>query len=271
MRRLALIVATLLATLVAIGAVGISNAMRDPVVTRYAVAVPGLDAPLRVALLSDTHVAGPDMPSSRLARIVSQVNALRPDLTVLTGDYVSDKRFGIAVDSGDAIAPLARLRARYGVFAVPGNHDHWRGIDVITGAFARASIPLLANSSLRAGPVIVAGIDDEFTGHSDVEAALASIAGDKRPIILLTHSPDVFPRVPARVAVTLAGHTHGGQIKLPVVGTLATASRYGRRYVRGLTLESGRALIVSAGLGTGVLPMRFGVPPEIVIVTLEPV
>lgn len=270
MRRFAITAATLLVVLVVLIAVGVGNAMRDPVIVRYAVAVPGLTTPLRVVLLSDTHVVEPDMPPSRLARIVAQANSLRPDLTVLIGDYVSDKFLGSAVTSAAAVAPLAGLRARYGIFAVPGNHDHWRGIEGVVAGFGRAGIPLLANASRDVGPVIVAGLDDEFTGHSDIAAALGGINADTDPVILLTHSPDVFPDVPAQVAITLAGHTHGGQIKLPVIGTLTTASRFGRRYARGMVVEGGRTLIVSSGLGTSVLPMRFGVPPEIVVVTLKP-
>ena len=247
-----------------------AKATRPPTVVRYRVVStqPGDNPSLRIVHLSDTHVALPDMPPARLLRIVAQVNALRPDIVVLTGDYVSDKFVGSAVATAAAIAPLGRLRARYGVFAVPGNHDHWRSIPATRLAFARTHIVLLANESRRAGPVVIAGVDDSFTGHADVAVTLASVPRAPVPIILISHSPDVFTAVPASVAVTLAGHTHGGQIVVPFYGPLATASAFGRRFVRGLIVEGNRTMIVSAGLGTSILPLRFGAPPEIVEVTL---
>lgn len=249
---------------------GYAEATRPPDVVRYQVVSTqsGVPPALRIVQLSDTHVAMPDMPPARLLRIVAQVNALRPDIVVLTGDYVSDKFFGSAVATAAAIAPLGRLRARYGVFAVPGNHDHWRGIRATRLAFARTDIALLANETRRAGPVVIAGVDDSFTGHADVAATLASIPVAPGPIILISHSPDVFTEVPANVTLTLAGHTHGGQIVVPFYGPLATGSAFGRRFVHGLIVEGGRTMIVSAGLGTSILPLRFNAPPEIVEVTL---
>jgi predicted MPP superfamily phosphohydrolase len=89
------------------------------------------------------------------------------------------------------------------------------------------------------------------------------------PVLLLTHNPDVFPDVPARVTLTLAGHTHGGQVALPILGRPVVPSRYGQRYADGLVMEDGRALFVSSGIGTSILPVRFRVPPEIAIVTLS--
>lgn len=230
---------------------------------------PAARRPLRIVLLSDIHVAGPDMPVARLRRIVAQANALKPDLVALTGDYVSDKRLRTAtVTSAAAVAPFAGLRASLGVYAVLGNHDHERGAPAMAVALKRAGATLLSNRSEAAGPVIVAGVDDLVTGHADLPAALAGVGG-ARPVILLSHSPDLFPEVDARVAVTLAGHTHAGQIAPPLIGPIFTASRYGRRYAQGHVVERGRHLVVSAGLGTSILPLRLGAPPEIVLVELH--
>jgi predicted MPP superfamily phosphohydrolase len=209
------------------------------------------------------------MSAARLRGIVARVNALRPDLVVLTGDYVGDKTLGgTPLAAAEAVSPFGNLRPRIGTFAVLGNHDHWFDPAGLAAALRRSGIHVLTNEHVSAGPVIVAGVDDEFTGRADLARAPRGINAD-RPVILLSHSPDVFPEVDGRVGVTVAGHTHGGQIALPFIGALATASKYGKRYAHGHVVESGRHLIVSAGLGTSLLPLRIGVPPEIVLVTIH--
>ena len=133
-------------------------------------------------------------------------------------------------------------------------------------------------SSPRRGPAFwLAGIGDQlayplgfgrFQGVDDLPGTLAQIPEDGRPIVLLVHEPDIFPAVPARVSLTLAGHTHGGQVDLPFIGRPIIPSRYGQRYAYGHVVEDDRHLIVSGGLGCTGLPVRFGVPPEIVLVEL---
>lgn len=264
----------LIAAVVATGVLGLGyrNATQPPVVVRYLVddvRRPSTATPLRIILLSDIHAAGPDMPIERLRHIVAQTNALRPDIVALTGDFVSDKRLGTAtIATRDAVAPFAALRSRLGVFAVLGNHDHWRDGPAMTAALRKVGVQVLDNRSVDAGPVVVAGVDDLFTGHADLAQALEG-ADRRRPVLLLSHSPDLFPNVDSGVAVTLAGHTHAGQIALPVIGALFTASRHGRRYAHGHVVERGRHLVVSSGLGTSILPLRFGAPPEIVVVDLR--
>jgi hypothetical protein len=113
----------------------------------------------------------------------------------------------------------------------------------------------------------IAGVADLWTRPVNIPRALSGVPAEE-PVLLLTHNPDVFPDVPARVALTLAGHTHGGQVALPFVGRPILPSRYGQRYAYGLVVEEGRALFVSPGIGTSLLPVRFRVPPEISIVTL---
>lgn len=272
MPRWVIMLATALLAGLTLVAFGYREATQEPRVTVYRIDDPRWPAarrPLRIVLLSDTHVAGPDMPVARLRRIVARANMLRPDLVALTGDYVSDKKLRTATaTSAAAVAPFAGLRGPLGVFAVLGNHDHRRGGPAMAAALQRAGVTLLSNRSVQAGPVIVAGVDDLVTGHADLAAGLAGVDGSK-PVILLSHSPDLFPKVDARVAVTLAGHTHAGQIAPPLIGPIFTASRYGRRYARGHVVEHGRHLVVSAGLGTSILPLRLGAPPEIVLVELR--
>jgi hypothetical protein len=245
----------------------------DPVVRRTAVALPGWPAgapPLRALLLSDLHVGGPDMPPSRLARIVTQANALGPDIVLIAGDFVSDKRSGTRTYSyHEIVAPLKGLRARLGTFAVLGNHDWWRDASDARAALRQAGIVVLDNDAVAVGPLSLGGLDDAFTGHDRLEPTLAAMRSLPGARLLLSHSPDPFARLPRDVTLMLAGHTHCGQISLPLIGPPATFSDYGRRFACGIVREEGRTLIVSAGLGTSVLPLRFGARPDMWLVDLS--
>lgn len=242
-----------------------------PVVRSTAVNVEALAAPVRLILLSDIHVAGPDMPPSRLKRIVAQINALRPDVIVIAGDFISDKRIATRRYSAEeAIAPLIGLRARLGIVAVLGNHDHWRDAAAISVQLKRARIHILENDAARIGPLTIGGVDDPFTQHDDLARTIQRMRSLPPSRILVSHSPDIFPKVPADVALTLAGHTHCGQIRLPLMGALSTMSAYGERYACGRLDEKGRTLITSAGLGTSLIPLRLGAAPDVWLVNLQP-
>jgi len=228
---------------------------------------------LRIAVLTDLHVGSFRNGLDHLDEVVARTNAQSPDLTVILGDLViHDVLLGRFVDP-EAIAPrLARLHARDGVLAVLGNHDGWLDGPRVRRGLEQAGIRVLENEAMpiREGArrFWVAGLADLWTKTVSIPDALARIPPEE-PVVLLTHNPDVFPDVPPRVALTLAGHTHGGQVVLPIVGRPVVPSRYGQRYAYGLVVEGGRALFVSAGIGTSLLPVRFGVPPEIAIVTLS--
>jgi len=246
-------------------------ATSDPVVRKTSVTMPELAAPLRAILISDIHVAGPDMPPARLQRIVGQINAQSPDLILIAGDFVSDKKVSTHQYSvREAIAPLVGLSARFGVVAVIGNHDHWRDAGAVRAELRRVGILVLDNDAVRLGPIAVGGVDDPFTGHDNIGRAVARLRLMPEPRILLSHSPDIFPQVPPDVTLTVAGHTHCGQIRLPLVGALSTMSRYGERYACGRIDERGRTLIVSAGLGTSLLPLRLGAAPDLWVIDLRP-
>jgi len=243
----------------------------DPIIRSTTVDVQNLAMPVRLVLMSDIHVAGPDMPPSRVRRIVEQINALRPDIIVIAGDFVSDKKlsthkYGVE----EAITPLAGLNARLGVLAVLGNHDHWRDADGARRELQRAGIRVLDNDAVRIGPLTIGGVDDPFTGFDNIAQTIAKMRQLPEPRILLSHSPDVFPKIPPDVVLTLAGHTHCGQIRLPLIGAVSTMSAYGERYACGRIDEDGRTLIVSAGLGTSLLPLRLGAPPDAWKVELRP-
>jgi predicted MPP superfamily phosphohydrolase len=258
----------------ALTAFAYATAVSDPVVRHARIAAarwPAETPPLRLVLMSDIHVGGPDMPPARLRRIVGRINALAPDIVLIAGDFVTDKRLATRHYShDDAVAPLAALRPRFGAVAVMGNHDHWRDSAAAHRALARAGIRVLDNQAAQVGPLAVGGLDDDFTGRADLPATLAALSPLNGPRILLSHSPDPFPGVPSDVVLMLAGHTHCGQVALPLVGPLSTMSKYGRRYACGPVRERGRTLIVTAGLGTSGIPLRLGAVPDIWLVELGP-
>ncbi len=236
-------------------------------------------APITIAALSDLHVAGPHMRARRVERIVRRVNALRPDIVVLLGDYIAghadpiDRAPSENSEMANGLAYLAALDAPLGVIAVLGNHDSWYDRAAVTTMLQAAGVATLWNRNVvvRRGDeaFIIAGLEDKTTGDPSFAAALDG-APDGLDVIALSHSPDPFTEPsPMPLALMLAGHTHCGQVRLPLIGALATASQYGQRYVCGYVSENGRALYTSAGLGTSFLPVRFLAPPEIVLITLR--
>lgn len=271
LRRLAL---GLLLAVALVAGKTVYDTMRDPVVRQADVTLPGLpagSAPLRLVVMSDLHVAGPNMPPARLRRIVAQVNALQPDYVLLTGDLISDRRLATRYYSlAEAIAPLAGLRPRQGVAAVLGNHDYWRNAAEADRQLTKAGAAVLRNDAIRIGPITVGGIDDDFTRHSDTGATVAAMRALGPPYLAISHSPDPFPDLPRDITLMLAGHTHCGQIRLPFIGAPAQVSRYGSRYACGRIDEDGKTLFVTAGIGTSVLPFRFGVAPDVWLVTVRP-
>ncbi len=266
-RRIGWIVAAMATVGVATAAVGYRNALADPIVRDLHLPAP--IAPTSVVLLSDSHVAGPDMPPERLARIVAQVNALKPDLVLLAGDYVSDKAAATRPYSAQAAtAPFAALRPRLGTIAVLGNHDHERGASEMRRALRTAGVTILTNDAVRAGPLAIGGLDDATTDHADLPATLAALRRTSGFPILLSHNPDPFKKLSGSVALMLAGHTHCGQVRLPILGALTYGSNYGTRYGCGIVRERGRVMVVGAGLGTSELPIRFGTPPDLWHITI---
>lgn len=266
--------AVLLLLALAVPVLGYINATADPVVHRANVGFqswPASTPPVRVALLADLHVQGPDLSPERMARIAAQVNAQKPDLILIAGDFSGDRTLRTRLYSeAEIAASLKTLKAPLGVYAVLGNHDHWRDGPAMTRAVSAAGIPVLVNQAVRAGPLTLAGADDIHTGNADVEALARSAAALPGPTVVLSHSPDIAPLLPPRFGLVLAGHTHCGQIVLPLIGRIATASRYGERYACGMIREAGRTTIVTAGIGTSVLPLRFGAPPDFRIITIGP-
>ncbi len=218
-----------------------------------------------LAHLSDIHHSA-FVDAEYIAQAVARTNRLAPDLIVLTGDYVSHSR---AYISGVAEV-LGQLRARYGVYAVLGNHDFWTGPEALARAFRRQGIHLLRNAHtyLRKGgeALGLAGIDDWTFGEDDLPKALRGL--DRRwPILLLSHHPNIiWQAAHAGVALVLSGHTHGGQINLP------SWRRRVRRFwpfLRGHGRAGPTQIYVNRGLGTVLIPIRYRCRPEITILQLR--
>ncbi len=247
------------------------------VLREYQLEIPGWPAeygPMKVALLGDLHAGAPYMNEGKLRRIVELTNAAQPDLILLPGDFViQDVVGGRFIPPETTAEILGKLRAPLGVFAVLGNHDWWLDGPRVTVALEGAGIRVLDNRVhpllFHGRPLQLMGVGDSFTGHDRLETALRS-AAEGPPLIAFTHHPDLFTEIPARVTVTLAAHTHGGQVNLPLLGRLIVPSRYGSRFAIGHIVEDGRHLFVTPGLGTSIIPVRFRVPPEISVVTLSP-
>ncbi|WP_345465293.1 metallophosphoesterase [Deinococcus carri] len=261
----------------ALGGAGWAQAARFGTV-RESRRLPGLQAPLRVAFLTDLHY-GLYVFAGRVRAWVDAANAARPDLILLGGDFL-DTRAG--ADPAPLLTELARLRAPLGVYGVWGNHDYGSfgqeevGQDWpahrqnLTAAFARAGIAVLRNTGQAVRPDLwVGGVDDFICGQPDAAAALSG-AGE-RATLLLSHNPDLLPELPGPVGLVLCGHTHGGQIRLPLLGAPVVPSRYGQRYAMGwVTGAYGTPAYVSRGLGTSGLPFRNLCEPELTLLTLLP-
>jgi predicted MPP superfamily phosphohydrolase len=269
--------ATLALLLIVLPSYAYWEATWDPVVRRADVALadwPKGEKPVTVLLVSDTHVAGPDMPPERLARIVDQLNGLKPDLVLLAGDYISQKRFATRYyPPADAVAPFRRFKAPLGVVAVLGNHDYWAGEQAFETALQAEGITVLANSAVRRGPLVIGGLGDGFTGHAEPVATLRAmdvLSPAPGPRLLLTHMPDVTRRLGFKVDAILAGHTHCGQAVLPLYGSLARDEDRFRWLPCGQVDLAGTPLFVTAGLGTSGVPLRFRARPDVWLIRFGP-
>jgi predicted MPP superfamily phosphohydrolase len=226
---------------------------------------------LRVGLLTDLHAGVPHVGLGAVERAAETLAAERPDLVCLLGDFV-DRRstFARPVDARALMARLAPLRAApRGVVAVLGNHDWYAGAREIADALEEVGATVLEDSALPVGGGLwVAGVGDYRIRGARVDRALMPVPEDA-PVLLLSHDPDAFPDVPERVSLTLAGHTHGGQVRIPGLRRPFVPSQYGERYLHGHVVEGGRHLFLTSGIGTSGLPVRFLRPPEVVILTLR--
>ena len=227
---------------------------------------------LRVDVVTDTHTGSPRNGLDKLDRVVARLIASDADIVLMTGDYVIlSVLAGTYVPASTIAGHLEPLTARKPVYAVLGNHDWWKNGPQVSRAFAGAGVRMIDNKAL---PIDVgscrfwlAGLGDLLEGRPDVRATFAVIPPDA-PVIAITHEPALWPRIPAQARLTIAGHTHGGQINPFGVLTPARFKPYSHQ-LKGMYASDGRSLFVSPGIGTSIVPMRLGVPPEISRLTLR--
>lgn len=242
------------------------------VVHRETIVTPqwGSRAPLTVALAGDLHTGSAWCGIEKLHTVVETMNAAHPDMIILLGDYVVTGMIGGRFVEPELIAKeLALLHAPLGVYAVLGNHDNWLGGRRVAAALRGANIDVIDNQARTFDRFRLVGLSESWTTHPDVQKVLAPVPNDGLPLIVATHNPDLFVKIPPRVSLTLAAHTHGGQVNLPLVGRMVVPSAYGQRFAAGHIVENGRQLFVTTGVGTSIIPVRFRVTPEIVVMTVS--
>src|SRR5687767_1888423 len=220
----------------------------------------------RIVHLSDVHHS-PFTSRKQIERAVATASRLQPDIIALTGDYISHNR----IYAAPCAEVVGRLRARHGVYAVLGNHDHWTDATLIADLFRAEGIRVLVNEGtrmdLRGESFWLAGVDDTMVGLEDLSLALAGSSDDEFKL-LLAHNPIILRRA-ARVSVdlVLSGHTHGGQVTWR--SEKSRSGRPRRRMLRGLGRRGNTQIYVTRGLGTVVLPIRYGCPPEVSVLELR--
>jgi predicted MPP superfamily phosphohydrolase len=245
---------------------------------------------VKAAVIADIHACEPLMSASRVRRIAELANNLQPDIIFLLGDFNAGHRYVTAPvypeQWGEA---LSMLRAPLGAYAILGNHDWWHGPlpgmpsdggEGVRRALRYANITVLENDAVRitnnGHSFWVAGLGDQlahrtakwgFKGIDDLSGTLGQVTDDS-PVLLLAHEPFVFRHVPERVSLTLCGHTHGGQVNLPMLTAAYARSEFGTDHIYGHVVEDGRHMIISAGLGTSIVPVRFLRPPELLQIAI---
>jgi predicted MPP superfamily phosphohydrolase len=236
----------------------------------------GLDG-MRIALVSDLHGGGPQVGQQAIRRVVERVNATAPDLVALLGDAIDYTVIGGSVLAPEAVSrELGALRAPLGAIAVLGNHDWANDGPGVLRALREAGATVLENQTteleFRGTRFCVAGLADATTRRPDMYATLRDVPPDQ-PLLLLSHNPDTFPQAPSRVSLTVSGHTHGGQVALPLLGPVETFSRVSRRVgAGGLHRVAGNSIYVSTGVGLvrqQAPQVRFLTRPSVGVVTLR--
>jgi len=237
---------------------------------RVSVPIPNLPESLqgtKIAVLSDFHLH-PFTKIEHIQAAVDLANANAPDICVLLGDYVD-----ATVDAIHELAPvLGRLNPRFGVFGVLGNHDYWKGRHVVRDALRKSGVTVLENSGLLlqigSHPIFLAGLESAWAGHPNINLALSK-RREADPVILMMHEPDFADTAAAdgRIALQLSGHSHGGQVRVPLVGAIRLPS-WGRKYDQGLYKLDGMRVYTNRGIGMVKHPVRFNCPPEVTVMTL---
>ncbi len=246
---------------------------------------------LKIVMLGDIHGGSNYVTEERLGEIVARTNEQNADLIVMLGDYVSEsvedqpvEKVGLKMPMATIATNLAGMKAKYGVFAVLGNHDGWYNDDIVAGEFARVGYKVLRHE------VAVIEKDGQrlrifgMIDHLKLNKTWKQTSADAKAIVdqsgtgdlvVLQHSPDLFPIITGDLSISadlrlmLAAHTHGGQVWLPVFGRPVVPSFFGQKLAYGHIRENNVDLFVTSGIGMSVLPIRFMVPPEIRVLTIK--
>lgn len=243
--------------------------------TKLTISPPGWEnrtQPLKLAVLADLHTGSHADDVSRFRKIVDEINLWSPDIVLVLGDFMNTQFLG-----GGRVPPetsaqvIGELNTRLGIYAILGNHDwHYDG-EAVRTALAARDITVLENDCRQvadtAGEFFIVGLADEQTRHPEVEATLSRVPNDV-PVLIMAHDPATFANIPRGPFLTLCGHTHGGQVRLPVVGPIFNSSSAPLRWTDGYIIEDGRHLLVSRGLGTSIVPIRLNCPPEVCLMTV---
>jgi uncharacterized protein len=228
---------------------------------------------LKIAVLSDIHADDWFVDNKKLREIVERTNQLEPEVIVILGDYMAgDGSVTSKVEPEVFAAALKGFRAPLGVYSVLGNHDWWNNGEAVRAALEQNGIKVLEDEvfelNARGTSLWLVGLSDLWTRRPKIAESVSKVP-EGQPMIALTHNPDIFPGLPERVPLLIAGHTHGGQVRFPLIGSVVSSSRLGDRYTRGHVFENNHHLFVTTGIGTSIVPVRFGVTPEIVLLTLQ--
>ena len=228
---------------------------------------------LKVAVLSDLHVDNWFVTDRKVRTVVQRTNELQPELIVILGDYMSGNGMVRREVAPEVFAPILKdLTAPHGVYSVLGNHDWWYNGRKLREVLEQNGLKVLENEVTQLNPrnrsLWLVGLSDLWTRPQRINETIGQVPQGE-PIIALAHNPDIFPMLPQHVPLLIAGHTHGGQVRFPIIGSMVQSTRLGDRYSRGHIFENNRHLFVTTGIGTSILPVRFGVTPEIVLLTLN--
>lgn len=212
----------------------------------------------KVVFISDLHIAKRDM--HRLKKIIRLINKQKPDIVLSCGDYIKGHNGKTTMDIETIAEELGKINAP--VVSVLGNHDGWFDKYRVKEALEKNGIKVLMNSNIEVNGISIAGVEDLQTGIPDSASALE---GTTSPCILLTHTPDIYHDIKDDVDLILAGHVHGGQVRVPFKGALIVPSKFGTKYASGSFKETQNEMFVTKGLGTSILTVRFLTVPEIIV------
>lgn len=226
---------------------------------------------LKIVVAGDIHAAGYFYEDWRIEKIVDEINAQNPDLVIMLGDYVNGAVYQSSYELAQFSKRLSNIKAPYGVYTILGNHDYLYGIEKIRKMLNKAGINIVENSNVKIttndGEFYIAGIADAYEASYSFSEAMKGIPKGSS-VIFLSHTPQVFREIPKEVAIMISGHTHGGQVRLPLLGAVLSNTHERDKLISGYYSIEGKHVYVSRGLGTSRVPIRFMCPPSITVMNV---